>query len=674
MNTSFDWLKVEGEFNDITGKKLPHFQNSGDDAVLVGKSHVSLDNIPKLAIEIFQAYSGDLEYRVLCIKSLEKIVSATPKTTENNEKLNKCRQALGALLTLGEAEAYLDDCRERSEKIKIPLPDAVIELNQKVSEIHQVWISDIESEKNINTSNFKYLDDIPGCIFKEYQEITSKDISLLSNKDQRIVKMRSLFLDALFNKPQASSQKSTALHYAVANKDQQWIRNIFELARIQGKEIASLCLEIDEDGLNPVHVALFVKNDDFLEQLLHFGININTLCNKGGTPLLHAAIRMDQALWLLDRPQIDPTITDYHGRTALHIAAESGNIEIVQKLLALPKGQECLSIQDHSHYTPLDLALMSKQDQIIALLDPAIHDPITHPLYGKPFIAINQGIIIKQFERYLEVQGRKVSDTLLNKAGQCNGLSFLHNYYTAMGKEDEFFKVLETIVLWNGSEESLRDSEIVRSFEGHYKNLEDLFEQWMNDIFFAQSPGKILPGISQSDRVGQYSISRPKDQKIDVASQTEVQTFHGDLKTLTNLFLLLQNYRKGWCFNVSTPPLASEGHTTSCTIDLEGKFHFYDPTGLSRQTPTEDPRICAKIIQDMLFSLYSISSYSPSKDEPQAFNLNGYLIGTPDEIQKRQDAAHQIDPNQFHTFAKEIGFPAELSEYLWVALNSSLHV
>jgi len=120
MNTSFDWLKLESEFKDVKGRKLPHFQNSGDDAVLVGKSHVSLDNIPKLAIEIFQTYSNDLEYRALCMKGLEKIVSATPKTTENYEKLNKCTQALGALLTLGEAESYLNDCRERSEKNQDP--------------------------------------------------------------------------------------------------------------------------------------------------------------------------------------------------------------------------------------------------------------------------------------------------------------------------------------------------------------------------------------------------------------------------------------------------------------------------------------------------------------------------------------------------------------------------
>lgn len=65
---------------------------------------------------------------------------------------------------------------------------------------------------------------------------------------------------------------------------------IFELARIQGKKIASLCLEIDEDKLTPVEVELFVKNDDFLDQLLHFGIKISTLCNSAGTPLLHAAI------------------------------------------------------------------------------------------------------------------------------------------------------------------------------------------------------------------------------------------------------------------------------------------------------------------------------------------------------------------------------------------------
>jgi hypothetical protein len=74
MNTSFDWSQVESEFKDITGRKLPHFQNI-DGAVLVGKANVSLDNIPKLAIEIFQTYSNDLEYRVLCLRFFEKVKS-----------------------------------------------------------------------------------------------------------------------------------------------------------------------------------------------------------------------------------------------------------------------------------------------------------------------------------------------------------------------------------------------------------------------------------------------------------------------------------------------------------------------------------------------------------------------------------------------------------------------
>src|SRR5690242_3883462 len=85
---------------------------------------------------------------------------------------------------------------------------------------------------------------------------------------------------------------------------------------------------IDDLGWTPLHCAVAAGNLPLVQDLLHWGSNINTqTSNEDGkrTPLMIASEEQDNEMLqlLLDIPDTDHTLTDTKGRTALDVARES---------------------------------------------------------------------------------------------------------------------------------------------------------------------------------------------------------------------------------------------------------------------------------------------------------------------------------------------------------------
>ncbi|CDZ78884.1 hypothetical protein BN59_03199 [Legionella massiliensis] len=95
---------------------------------------------------------------------------------------------------------------------------------------------------------------------------------------------------------------------------------------------------------------------------------------------------------------------------------------------------------------------------------------------------ISQARLNRQISNRLLQKDRDVS--FFNAEGLCNGYSFLHNYYSETRGEDYFYTSLMLISLWDGTNASLKQplpAFLPQSAE--YKNLDELFEQWSNDLF-----------------------------------------------------------------------------------------------------------------------------------------------------------------------------------------------
>jgi ankyrin repeat protein len=85
--------------------------------------------------------------------------------------------------------------------------------------------------------------------------------------------------------------------------------------------------------------------------------------------LMHDAARRNNILFLsfmMDRLGIDPNTRGRQGLTALHFAARSGHISVVQLLLALNVDT---SVTDDLGLTALDAARVNQKDDVVRLLE-----------------------------------------------------------------------------------------------------------------------------------------------------------------------------------------------------------------------------------------------------------------------------------------------------------------
>ncbi|KAJ5594953.1 uncharacterized protein N7459_001161 [Penicillium hispanicum] len=98
----------------------------------------------------------------------------------------------------------------------------------------------------------------------------------------------------------------------------------------------------------------------FIQPILAAGVNIDTLDGNGRTPLIRASSapygREDGAALALIQAGANVHATDRFGSTALHYAAENGNLEVVEAILKQPLSS---FTRNHKGMTPLCVALDS---------------------------------------------------------------------------------------------------------------------------------------------------------------------------------------------------------------------------------------------------------------------------------------------------------------------------
>jgi len=153
----------------------------------------------------------------------------------------------------------------------------------------------------------------------------------------------------------------TALHVAVMRGQSAIVTDLLAANADTGR----LC----KQGRTPLWEAVEdydVENGDLsmvnaiLEHITPQALNAANPCSKGETVLL-LALRLQKteiAEVLSQHPDIDLSVQDSHGRTALHFAAQNGNANIVQRIIERDEGKDLLKRCDLlGHRTPLMLML-----------------------------------------------------------------------------------------------------------------------------------------------------------------------------------------------------------------------------------------------------------------------------------------------------------------------------
>lgn len=429
----------------------------------------------------------------------------------------------------------------------------------------------------------------------------------------------------------------------------------------------------------------FKKNDvALIKHLEKHGANINGLFknNKGYVPALHNAISMKVSesvlKYLLNNLQNINAKTAALS-TALHFAVAYENKQFIESFLSHAKFHAQKEMQNIYGETPLDIAIQIGCDEIITLLTDKDLKVIQQlPEYKTNSQHISQDVIILKLTKYLELQINKnpqkyflpnelikfndanedqkqeMMNVLIQEnicKGMCHGFSFLFGkYLDETQSTDTYYDILHQFSSWNEDQKSLLQTND-RLISLGYNNLQDLFEQFINDLswFYHQNntvkkamnyKNSVISSKYRDDRPFQYDFVKNKSSHISIDGPA-LEFEHSCGLTKEEFLEILDIFSdfSGFCLEIS-----GSQHTTFIYIQGGNKFIYYDPNVHAKIKPLNSKELSDFLIlyKYYLFDIdkekfwIDISMYRyVQKNHPKPASIH---------IQKQP---YQKSPNQF---------------------------
>jgi ankyrin repeat protein len=396
------------------------------------------------------------------------------------------------------------------------------------------------------------------------------------------------------------------------------------------------------------------NNLDALDFLIAKGGDINSRGDRLRTPLLDATLsgHLDVVKYLISK-NADLSVTDTHGFNLLHHAVVGNNPDVIQLLLKQSNTSELLNSKNIYGMTPLDFAIDKNYTTAIKLLDPNRETPDQQ---SSSFIPINQGSVMTKMRYYLASQYRDLS--FFSEGGHCNGFSFLRDMYANRG--DYYYHTLKLMSNWDGTQEALEkpfDKSMPQA--KYYKNLGELFEQWINDITWFQHStlGELYPDdvINAGNREFHCQVMGKDDRKpVCIANsgyeRMDISRFH------ENIEIFSRRMPSGMRLEIR-----GSSHATSAFINDKKQFSYYDPNFTHIVPPIDDPVQFTKIVIDTkIIALKQISKldeefgssmYFFYYDDPQlAKIIEEHEAFTDKELPRSKQEAEQfqeLSPNSY---------------------------
>ncbi len=406
--------------------------------------------------------------------------------------------------------------------------------------------------------------------------------------------------------------------------------------------------------------AIKEKQGLVIDFLLQIDIDLEQKDNFKLTALAHAIISNNESLTLkLIKMGASIDTLDIHGNTLLHLAVNNESNQI-RTLLTVLRIKELEKIENIYGETPLDLAIQKKLDGIISLLNPESDLNLIQKSksYGVQPTLIKQRIINNKMLYRFQLRYRDTSlfNCTFNKGGNCNGFSFLKSIYAELGLEPYFFDTLALMSNWDGTEESLT-SEIHSCPQSlYYKNLDELFEQWTNDIIWFQHTNlKDIDDVKYDDRVKQFKILKSfKQQDLNYhALYLEPNTrTKRTWEQFTEIFSYLKKMSNQIYFELS-----GDGHATSGYINKESTFVYYDSNFIK---PTKNTNDLSQNIQRIIdFKYIPLNHYKTAMAcyirvfcfrEAVLQHFNTFEIFSADELPTCKEDAYIFQKNSSNNF------------------------
>jgi ankyrin repeat protein len=413
-------------------------------------------------------------------------------------------------------------------------------------------------------------------------------------------------------------------------------------------------------GLNPtipftqsgLHEAIEGGDESIIDYYLSAeDIEIDTQESRKLTPLITAVDSNDinTARKLLAKGA-STTLKMANGSNVLHIVVAIGNVEMLMLLIKTPDFQALVQQRNIYGQTPLDKAISEKKDDMIKGMDPTIdlEKVKKSPAYGKGLIKTRQDLLIPKITAYLTSQKRSLGFT---SEGYCNGLAYLFLVYGAQNKEDYFFDTLGLMANWDEKVETLDKpfpSDLPQAT--YYKNLKELFEQWINDIILFQASNiETVLEMAYYDRDKQHKAIGKSDDLKPVFLYTERERYSSPPNRSADQLREVLGYLIRMP-NGCRVEMSGGRHAISLYKNNEGKIKLYDPNFLSKASDTDDlNEVVQRIIDykyivlqkygDKVVSLIDVFYFK--KDEGQ-LDFDNFQVFSDDELPKSKKEAEEF--------------------------------
>jgi ankyrin repeat protein len=388
-------------------------------------------------------------------------------------------------------------------------------------------------------------------------------------------------------------------------------------------------------------------------------INVDTQDSRKITPLMEAVNlgAMNTVKKLLAKGASTKLKTVNSGNV-LHGAVLASRLDMIAHLAETSDFQSLLRQESIYGQTPMDMAISAKKNDVIKILDSAIdlEQVKKLPAYGKALVATKQSFLIPKIKAYLTSQKRSLAFT---SEGYCNGLAYLFLIYSAQNKENYFFDTLGLMINWDGKVETLEKPFPPNLPQAaYYKNLKELFEQWINDIFlFQASYGSEILDMPHYERGKQHDVIGKIEDLRPVFLYTERERSwsppNRSAVQLREVLGYLMRMPIGCRFE-----MGGGHHAISLYKNSEGKIKLFDPNFYSKVTDSDDVDEAAQRIIDYKYILLEkygdkVAIYIDvlyfKKDEKQ-LDFENFHVFSDEELPKSKQEAEAFQaksPSRF---------------------------
>ncbi|MGD9593080.1 MAG: ankyrin repeat domain-containing protein, partial [Candidatus Berkiella sp.] len=334
-------------------------------------------------------------------------------------------------------------------------------------------------------------------------------------------------------------------------------------------------------------------------------------------------------LRLLVKNGIDINLQDFAGQTVLHKCILSNNLAFAQETVALGAREET---KDFSYETPLNIALREKNTEAIRFLLGKPNLPLSEikqmPGYGViDDVNYAQNEINNKLIDFLVFQGKSEKEArtiFLDNEGNCNGWSFLVQYYIGLESEEEFYDILKCISRWDPKKQPdpfdvrLSDfKDVPEKLVKKYRSLGKLMNFTINDLAWFQH-AQILASetnIKQQERMKQWPAIIGPHEKIELknifnlsgkscSTVEDIKTQLEFARRWPNSWIDIDVYRE------KGDPHKQKGHTISVYITPSGKFKFYDSNRKKRLPEIESAETVSNMIKYCLREATIVSNFN----------------------------------------------------------------